>query len=207
MEQKVSTKQRIMDTALTLFAQKGYAAVGVEEIAKGVGIKAPSLYKHFKSKQAIFDAIMEEIQQRFEIQRKKMNENLDNDYPIKFFSDIEETELLDRVREIVEYSLHDEYMSKFRKLLTLEQFRDSRMAQVYNERYMEVIPAYHEAVFERLIKEDVLIEEDVYVMARQYIYPIFLYVGYADRQPEKEEEVIRMIARHIQQFYRIYRKK
>ena len=53
---KEDTKQRILDEALRLFSQSGYDAVSVERIASAVGIKAPSLYKHFKSKQEIFDA-------------------------------------------------------------------------------------------------------------------------------------------------------
>ena len=53
------TKQRILEKSLELFSTKGYDAVSVGEIAKAVGIKAPSLYNHFPSKQAIFDAIVE----------------------------------------------------------------------------------------------------------------------------------------------------
>lgn len=53
------TKQRILEKSLELFSTKGYDAVSVGEIAKAVGIKAPSLYNHFPSKQAIFDAILE----------------------------------------------------------------------------------------------------------------------------------------------------
>ena len=46
-----NTRQRILTEALSLFSKKGYEAVSVEQIAKAVGIKAPSLYKHYKSKQ------------------------------------------------------------------------------------------------------------------------------------------------------------
>lgn len=53
----MDTKQRILDEALTLFSEKGYANVFVGDIAERVGIKAPSLYKHYKNKRAIFDAI------------------------------------------------------------------------------------------------------------------------------------------------------
>ena len=66
----MDTKQRILDEALTLFSEKGYANVYVADIADRVGIKAPSLYKHYKNKQAIFDAIIEEMNQRFLEQRR-----------------------------------------------------------------------------------------------------------------------------------------
>ena len=61
----MDTKQRILDEALTLFSEKGYANVFVADIAERVGIKAPSLYKHYKNKQAIFYAIIEEMNRRF----------------------------------------------------------------------------------------------------------------------------------------------
>ena len=51
------TKQRILLEALRLFSRKGYDAVSVEQIADAVGVKAPSLYKHYKSKQDIFDVM------------------------------------------------------------------------------------------------------------------------------------------------------
>ena len=59
------TKQRILEKSLELFSTKGYDAVSVGEIAKAVGIKAPSLYNHFPSKQAIFDAILEDLSDFF----------------------------------------------------------------------------------------------------------------------------------------------
>ncbi|HAS56392.1 MAG TPA: TetR/AcrR family transcriptional regulator, partial [Firmicutes bacterium] len=52
------TKEKIVDKALELFSIKGYEAVSVNEIAKAVGIRASSLYNHYPSKQAIFDAIV-----------------------------------------------------------------------------------------------------------------------------------------------------
>ena len=64
----MDTKHRILDEALTLFSEKGYANVYVSDIAERVGIKAPSLYKHYRNKRAIFDAIIDEMNHRFEQQ-------------------------------------------------------------------------------------------------------------------------------------------
>ena len=71
----MNTKEKILDEALTLFSEKGYANVFVGDIADRVGIKAPSLYKHYKNKQAIFDAIIDEMNRRFEEQAKAMQIN------------------------------------------------------------------------------------------------------------------------------------
>ena len=59
------TKREIIEKALELFSECGYDAVSVGEIAAAVGIKAPSLYNHYKSKQAIFDAIVEDTAARY----------------------------------------------------------------------------------------------------------------------------------------------
>ena len=59
MGEPQQTKTVILDTALKLFAQRGFDATSMREIAAGVGIKASSLYKHFPSKQAIFDSLVQ----------------------------------------------------------------------------------------------------------------------------------------------------
>lgn len=68
----MTTKQKILNEALTLFSEKGYSAVYVGDIAGAVGIKAPSLYKHYKSKQAIFDSCVEVFSERMEQVRNKL---------------------------------------------------------------------------------------------------------------------------------------
>lgn len=72
------TKQRILDKALELFSTQGYDSVSVGEIAKAVGIKAPSLYNHFPSKQAIFDAIMEFTAAQYEADTDQINIHVQN---------------------------------------------------------------------------------------------------------------------------------
>ena len=60
----MTTRERIIEEALTLFAENGYDGTGVERIAERVGIKAPSLYKHFKGKEDILNAIIDEAEAR-----------------------------------------------------------------------------------------------------------------------------------------------
>ncbi|TQV81301.1 TetR/AcrR family transcriptional regulator [Exilibacterium tricleocarpae] len=53
------TQSRILDAALALFARQGFEETGMREIAAQVGIRAPSIYKHFKSKEAILVALLD----------------------------------------------------------------------------------------------------------------------------------------------------
>ncbi|MDY5973106.1 MAG: helix-turn-helix domain-containing protein, partial [Butyricicoccus sp.] len=52
------TKERILETALGLFAREGYRAVSVSRIAGALGMTKSALYKHFGSKRDIFDEIV-----------------------------------------------------------------------------------------------------------------------------------------------------
>ena len=134
------TRQRILDEALELFSAKGYDSVSVGEIAKAVGIKAPSLYNHFPSKQAIFDAIVESTAAQYAADTDKIDihvQDVQKDVPA--FAEITEDALFEKVRQIFEYSLHDETISRFRRMMTIEQFRSPELAALYSNRYVERI--------------------------------------------------------------------
>ena len=66
LERVMSTKEKILDAALTLFAENGYDGTSVEQIATVVGIKAPSLYKHYKGKEDILNALIDSAEARYE---------------------------------------------------------------------------------------------------------------------------------------------
>lgn len=53
------TRDRILDTAEALFAEKGLAATPVRDIASAVGLTAASLYNHFEGKEALYAAVLE----------------------------------------------------------------------------------------------------------------------------------------------------
>jgi AcrR family transcriptional regulator len=53
------TKQRIIEEAFHIFALKGYDGTSLSEIAEKVGIKKPSIYVHFKSKEDLFLKILD----------------------------------------------------------------------------------------------------------------------------------------------------
>ena len=66
MKEDMSTKEKILDAALTLFAENGYDGTSVEQIANIVGIKPPSLYKHYKGKEDILNALIDIAEVRYE---------------------------------------------------------------------------------------------------------------------------------------------
>lgn len=60
-----NTRDKVIYQALTLFSVKGYEGVSMRDIASAIGIKASSLYNHFKSKEDIFKSIFDEMSKNY----------------------------------------------------------------------------------------------------------------------------------------------
>jgi AcrR family transcriptional regulator len=59
------SRDRILDAALELFSQRGYAATGVYDIAKSAGIEKTALYWHFGSKEGLLAAVLDRMDAEF----------------------------------------------------------------------------------------------------------------------------------------------
>lgn len=201
-----STKQKIRQEALTLFSEKGYDAVSVAQIAEAVGIKAPSLYKHYKSKQAIFQAILDEMQKRYTQQAVSMQMNgSDAHADASIFAGISEEALIQMGTNLFLYFLHDEYVSKFRKMLTIEQYHSEALAQLYTKQYADDPLSYQGMMFHLLAQAGALKQENPQMMALHFYAPLYLLLTLCDRQPEREPEALQMLEQHIRQFNRLYK--
>ena len=201
----MDTKQRILLEAMRLFSKRGYDAISVEQIASAVGIKAPSLYKHYKSKKDIFDAIFEDTAKRYEefIQTISIPVT-DLKQDVVVFENITAEDLVQKVKSLIKYSLHDENISKFRKMMTIEQFRSPELSKLYSDRYVNQIQNYHTDLFTKMIEAGVLKKEDPCILAMVYDAPILVMLSECDRHPEKEEECIKKLEDHVRLFYRTY---
>ena len=203
----MNTKKRILDEALTLFSENGYGNVYVAQIAEAVGIKAPSLYKHYKSKQDIFNAILDEMKKSYDKQASMLNisgEDAVSDAEV--YSYIGEDELVRMATGLFLYFLHDDYAQKFRKMLTIEQFRDSELAHLLTKEYADDPLSYQSAMFSMLCEKGVLRKYDPDVMALHFYAPIYFLLTVCDREPQRETESTELLKRHIRQFSRIYGK-
>lgn len=198
------TKQLILEQALALFSARGYDAVTVGDIARAVGIKAPSLYNHFPGKQAIFDALVDATAAQYEADTGRIDihvQNVQKDIPI--FTAITADALFEKVRQIFIYSLHDETIARFRRMMTIEQFRSPELAALYSERYVERLLRYHAGIFRALIAAGEICAEDPDALALQYVAPVLTLIGLCDRQPEREQECLEKLQKHVQLFFRL----
>ena len=190
------TKKRILETALELFAQSGYLGTSMSDIAERLGITKGALYKHYTSKQEILDSIVE-----------RMNEL---DYERAAAYDMPESEpdgfaeayLRTPIERIRAYSLaqfdhwtKEPFSANFRKLLTLEQYRDARLAQLYQDHLATGPVEYMAAIFRRLTDSD----EDAMQLALDFYGPMYLLYSVYDGAADKAA-VAPLLERHIDRF-------
>lgn len=200
------TKLRIVEAALDLFAAHGYDAVRVEQIAARVGIKAPSLYKHFKGKQEIFEAALSYMDQRHEAQVAALEMHLcDAEKDAGLMVNITEDALFEKVTSMVRFAVHDEDYRQLRNVLAHNRLPDAEGADRGTDRYLKLYLAYHTRLFASLMEAGALVQGDAEVIALQYFAPILVAMGVMDRQPKREEEMMALIKRHIHQFLAVFR--
>ena len=201
------TKERILDIALELFAQNGYPGTSMSDIAKQLGFTKAALYKHYASKQEILDQIVERMN-RMDYERAEEYE-----MPEKEPDGFAEAYMHTPIEKIRTYSMaqfdhwtKETFSANFRKMLTLEQYRDPKLAQLHHD-YLAGGPLeYMAAIFRKLTDSD----EDAMQLALEFYGPMYLLYSVYDSAEEKES-VSSLLATHINHFIaRIesdYRKK
>ena len=123
------------------------------------------------------------------------------------FAHISEDALVEKVRQIFFYSLHDHTVSQFRQMMTLEQFRSPELAELYSRRYVDRMIDYHADIFRTLISLGILRAEDPDTLALQYVSPVITLLSVCDRQPEREAECLEKLDAHVRLFFRTFNVK
>ena len=202
---KGNTRQEILETALELFSVKGYEATSVSQLADAVGIRKASLYSHFGSKQEILDALVQEILEEYD--RHSLFARADWDDPAftKDKQDITPEEALQMVLGHIRYILHDPRISKSRKMLTIEQFQNPKLSEMQTRQNYTNVMRYFTGMIRFLIRRGKLADNDPEIMAAQLCLPVSVWIDLCDREPEREEEVIKLIERHVRQFFKMYK--
>lgn len=198
------TKEKILMTALQLFARDGYEAVSVRNIAEELGMTKGALYRHYKNKRDIFDSIVDRMIQ-IDAQRAK-----DYRMPVEQYdvmSDSYENTSLEDIQKFtigqLKFWTEDDFAVRFRRMLTLEQYRNAEMAELYSQCIIAGPVAYMENLFRELIQKGVLKEENPRQLAVEYYAPLFLLISMFDKVGENEDflEILRNHTEHFRQSY------
>jgi AcrR family transcriptional regulator len=202
----MTTKERIVDEALTLFSTKGYKGTSVKNIADAVGVKDASLYKHFKSKQEILDTIVNSLGQHIDEMSNAMGLPPDGELnqAVALYATFDEETLVEYSKRIFLFYLKDSFISRLWRMGNIEQFQNPEIYQVFSKLFLEDSITYLTTLFARMSKTNIFIEANPQAMAMNFYCPIFFLLSKYANTTGKDEEALAMIENQVREFYRIY---
>ena len=205
----MTTKERIIDEALTLFSIKGFKGTSVKNIADAVGIKDSSLYKHFKSKREIFHTIVVEMRTRMAqvAEHAGLPEESLLDEAVQFYGKVTLETLQELSRKMFLFYLQDSFLSRFWRLATMEQYQNPDIYEIFRKIFMEESIAYQKTLFEAMIDEGIFVNADAEVMAMNFYAPLFFLLSKYNGREGGAEEALPVLNRQVAEFHRIYRIK
>ena len=177
-------KEEILIVALHLFARDGYEAVSVSQIAGELDMTKGALYRHYKSKRDIFDCIVQRMEQQDgeQARRNEVPEESIEKVPEEY-QNVSVEDFVGYSKSMFEYWTEDDFASSFRKMLTLEQFRNEEMQNLYQQYLVSGPAEYVKDLFKNMeIKNPE--ENAVQFYANMFIY-YSVYDGAADKAKVK----------------------
>ena len=190
------TKERILETALELFAQSGYLGTSMSDIAQRLGITKAALYKHYAGKQEILDRIVERMNEQDAQRAEEYGMPETEDFAAAYLRVPRE-----RIRSYstaqFDHWTKERFSANFRKMLTLEQYRDPALGRLY-QNYLSTGPLkYMAEIFRGLTDSD----EAAMQLALEFYGPMYLLYSVYDGTEDKAA-VAPLLNAHIDRFIR-----
>ena len=190
------TKERILAMALECFSQNGYAGTNIRELTESLGLVKSSMYRHFKSKEEIWNTLLDEMIAYYE-ERFGSPEHL---------PPVPETleGLVEMTMRMVNFTIHDEKIIMTRKVLMIEQFRDERAKALATKHFLTGLQNIFTPIFSDMMDKGLLRREDPALLAFAYTAPISSLIHLCDREPEKTGEALAQAEAFSRHFINTY---
>ena len=190
------TKERILVAALEMFSQNGYAGTNIRELSASLGLVKSGVYKHFESKEAIWNALLDQM----------------ITYYANHFGSAEHLPpvpdslegLVTMTMQMVNFTVHDEKVIMTRKVLTLEQFRDVRARELATKHFLTGLTDIFTRIFTSMMNKGLLRKDNPEMLAFAYTAPISALIHLCDREPDKTEEAIARVEAFSRHFIKTY---
>ena len=190
------TKERILSAALEMFSKNGYAGTNIRELTASLGLGKSSMYRHFESKEEIWNTLLDEMAAYYEAHFGSP-EHLP---PVP-----DSTEgLVVMTKQMVDFTVHDEKIVMTRKLLQIEQFRDERARSLATKHFLTGLTEMFTYLFREMMDRELLRRDDPAMLAFAYTAPISALIHLCDREPEKTTEAMAQVEAFSRHFIRVY---
>lgn len=194
-----STKNRILDESLIMFAENGYKGTNLRELAAQLGLSKSALYKHYKSKEDIWNCLLDRMEGYY-AQHFGSEANL----PLQPKSC---EELLTLTVNMLRFTVNDPKIILIRKLLLTEQFHDERVKELATKHFLEGTQKIFAKVFEGMMTDGLLKKDNPEMLSFIYTAPVTSLVHLCDREPENQEQIFKRIENFVTHFISTYAAK
>jgi len=190
------TKERILEAALEMFSQNGYAGTNIRELSASLGLVKSGVYKHYESKEAIWNALLDEMIAYY-------GERFGSSEHLPPVPDSPEG-LVTMTMQMVSFTVHDERIIMTRKVLTLEQFRDGRARELATKHFLTGLTEIFTHIFAGMMDKGSIRRDDPAMLAFAYTAPISALIHLCDREPDKKEAALAKVEAFSRHFVKTY---
>ena len=201
-----NTREALLDAALEQFSSKGFGGTSIRDLARAVGIRESSVYKHFASKQALLDALIERADAHLGSVAARFGTTITAGADAaSTYQGVSEESLLAIARGMLDVVLHDPQFALLRRLLTVEQYREPDTAARYRDYFITRPLSFQTDLFRSLIAIGDFREGlDPEQVALAFFGPIHLLIALAERDEQRADE---LLSGHIRHFRRTHLKE
>jgi len=167
LKTKSSTRERILSESLSLFSEKGYRAATMRDIASRVGVRQGAIYNHFKNKEAILEALLNDL----------MDSAL-----VNLFGDLEDPDvhkkgksILARIATTFKLISFDPRNEALFRLMMQELFRNQRIRELYHEHFYQQNVKKLSSLFFQMMQDEMIHSSDPLMLANEFFAPLFFY--------------------------------
>ena len=189
---EISTKDRILNEALVMFAEHGYKGANLRDLAARLNLSKSALYKHYESKEAIWHALLDKMEAYY-AQRFGSMGNLPK-VPDSW------EEFVQTVMGMIRFTVYDPQIILTRKLLLTGQFHDERVRKLATKHFLEGTASIYTKVFEGMMEKGLLKKGDPAMLAFSFTAPISALVHLCDREPDRQKDVFTRMEAFVRHF-------
>ena len=191
-----TTKDRILDESLVMFAEWGYRGTNLRDLAARLGLSKSALYKHYASKEDIWNALLDKMEAYYAMRFGSM----DNLPPTP---DSWEA-FVQMAMGMIRFTVHDPQIILTRKLLITEQFHDARVCKLATKHFLEGTANIYAKVFEGMMEKGLLKKDNPAMLAFGFTAPISALIHLCDREPDRHDEAFKKMEAFVRHFISIH---
>lgn len=161
-----STKEKIFDAAVDLFAERGYDGVSIRDIGRAVGITEGAVYKHYSNKEEILQSIFTYVEGR--IYPKAPEASIDALVDSLSFREILES--------IPKFMMADPQLARITRIMLIEMYHNEKIRNYVRKELFDRPVDETEILFRKLMEKGKIKPCDPRAMSTLFIsYLIYWY--------------------------------